>query len=360
MSNANSTKSKEQKTDIGWQWPPPVVVSSLLLCLLAVCWKWGEVSNFNTMRRSTLAMTVARRVASDEELLREDKPHWYECQQAKLSAPMWERYVPGSMDEETKRFLEQSVDKSDWLFTQLWHNLAKSVLATLRYSQTDINGMLGRGSMFVLSERHLREMLAVGGVAFPGGGTAEAPRGAMVDLGAGDGAPMRVISRRFERVCATEASTSMARVLSSAGVNVLEIDSWHEAEPDGFDLVACLNLLDRCERPLSVLEQIRKALRKPSSTADPGGLVLLAAVLPFSPYVEFSSSGDRSPVEKMSVTGQSFEEQVASFAGVLEREGFQLLSWTRVPYLCEGDLSTSVYVLDDAVFLLRAAPEYQL
>jgi hypothetical protein len=34
---------------------------------------------------------------------------------------------------------------------QLWHSFAKSILSFF-YTQTDINGYLGRGSMFVFSQ----------------------------------------------------------------------------------------------------------------------------------------------------------------------------------------------------------------
>ena len=48
-----------------------------------------------------------------------------------------------------------------------------------------------------------------------------------------------------------------------------------------------------------------------------------------------------------------FEDQVNSAAEVFCREGFEVLSWSRVPYLCEGDHARSIYSLDDSVFLLK-------
>lgn len=60
---------------------------------------------------------------------------------------------------------------------------------------------------------------------------------------------------------------------------VLGIDEWQHV---GFqyDLISCLNLLDRCEDPLHLLREIRKAL------VPKTGRLVLAAVLPFQPYVE--------------------------------------------------------------------------
>ena len=47
--------------------------------------------------------------------------------------------------------------------------------------------------------------------------------------------------------------------------------------------------------------------------------------------------------------------KAASFIkDVLLPIGFTLQSFTRVPYLCEGDLSRPFYSLDDAVFVARA------
>lgn len=64
-------------------------------------------------------------------------------------------------------------------------------------------------------------------------------------------------------------------------VRMLEIDEW---QTTGFqyDIISCLNLLDRCEEPLQLLRDIRNAL-------VPGtGRLILAVVLPFHPYVEIS------------------------------------------------------------------------
>ncbi len=321
----------------------------VLACLLALIWQRGL--DMRRAGRASLASTVARRLTRDAELLEGDKDRWYRVEADRIgSAELRDKFVRGEEDEETRSFVERSVDKSGWLFTQLWHNLAKGVLTLLGYSQTDANGMLGRGSMFVISERHLLQMLRAAGKGGEGW-SPEEPSGSLVDLGAGDGTPLERIRKYFRINYATEASPAMRAALRRTGVQLLEVDTWHtEHDGDGFDLVACLNLLDRCERPLSVLSQIRDSL------SPRGGLALVAVVLPFVPFVEFpSSSGDRRPAEALTVSGSGFEAQAESLASLLEAEGFEVLSWTRVPYLCEGDLANSVYVLDDAVFLLRPA-----
>lgn len=50
--------------------------------------------------------------------------------------------------------------------------------------------------------------------------------------------------------------------------------------PTYFDVISCLNLLDRCDAPLTMLRRIAQKL-KPQS-----GLLVLAIVLPLKQYVE--------------------------------------------------------------------------
>ncbi|KAL1129347.1 hypothetical protein AAG570_013874, partial [Ranatra chinensis] len=128
---------------------------------------------------------------------------------------------------------------------------------------------------------------------------------------------------------------------------VLECDDWIEASR--FDLVSCLNVLDRCDRPLTFLKDIKKSLK-------PEAKVIVAVVLPFKPYVETGKGWDHKPSETLTVEGKTFEAQVNSLiANVFEPNGFTVKSWTRLPYLCQGDLHQSYYWLDDAVFVLTLA-----
>jgi len=46
-----------------------------------------------------------------------------------------------------------------------------------------------------------------------------------------------------------------------------------------FDIINCLNLLDRCDKPISMLKHMYRLVK-------PGGLILIALVLPFEPFVE--------------------------------------------------------------------------
>lgn len=129
---------------------------------------------------------------------------------------------------------------------------------------------------------------------------------------------------------------------------VLNANSWHQnGQQPHYDLVSCLNVLDRCERPLSMLRDITASVR-------PGGVLLIALVLPYEPFVERYSMQGR-PSELLPVdNGRGWEEGVSSlWEGALRPLGYSPLAVSRVPYLCEGDMNTEYYALDDVIFVLR-------
>merc|ERR1719436_1040070 len=70
------------------------------------------------------------------------------------------------------------------------------------------------------------------------------------------------------------------------------------------DCIALLNVLDRCEAPRSLLAELRRRLR-------PGtGLLLLAVVLPFRPFVERGARRER-PRERLPLPSDgSWEDSV--------------------------------------------------
>ena len=182
---------------------------------------WGL--NMANLRggRASLVKTLTAKMESDRELQEFDKKLWYNVDLEKISDPgVRAKFVQLDMDEDTKSFIDQSVAQSDWLFTQLWYNVAKSFLSWF-YCQTDINGILNRGSMFVFSRDQFIKMTA--GL----NSDRESPNlGPMLDLGAGDGRPTEAMAGLCSKVSATEMSGPMRRQLAARGFEVLEIDNW--------------------------------------------------------------------------------------------------------------------------------------
>lgn len=66
---------------------------------------------------------------------------------------------------------------------------------------------------------------------------------------------------------------------------MLDTDDWWRGQQ--FECVSMLNLLDRCSKPKTMLQQARAAIA-------PGGTLLLALVLPYKPYVEGNIEPDDS------------------------------------------------------------------
>ncbi|KAG7296217.1 hypothetical protein JYU34_021327 [Plutella xylostella] len=292
----------------------------------------SSITNGFYRPRSALARAIYEKHRNDMHLEELDKNEWYQVNSSLLTVELKEKFVQLGPDEETKEFLSASIDKSSWVWTQIWYLLAKAVLRRF-WSITDINGWLGRGSMFVLSSAQATRLLP------------SAPSGPLVDVGAGDGEVSRRFAHLYEEKYATEISACMRKVLVGKGYTILDTSTWWQSQR--FGCVAMLNLLDRCSEPRAMLRQARAAL-------DPAGVLLLALVLPYKPYVEVTPN--HKPNELLPIEGSTFEEQVVSFVQFMETLGFELSSWTRAPYLCEGDFAQAYYWLDDSVYVFRTKP----
>ena len=265
------------------------------------------------------------------------------------------RWVQLHCDESTTSFLLASGARSS--IARAAQSAAAAALRT-RLSLTDANAMVGRGSMHVLSTEQARLLLR----------RSAEPSGALLDVGAGDGGVTACLSPLFSATVATEVSAPMCRRLSQRGfalslltedVTLAGLRSVAEtsAQPltaevdaalrDGFDCVSLLNVLDRCDTPLTLLRSLASLL-KPGS-----GQLLLAVVLPFRPFVE-QGTERRPPAEALHLPpNASFETSVERlWATVLDPLGFRLDALSRVPYLSDGDSVAPVYTLDDALFVL--------
>ena len=194
------------------------------------------------------------------------------------------------------------------------------------------NGLLGRGQMFVYSSSQFQTLLDF-----------ESPLSTLLDIGAADGSVTKRMSSLFKKVYVTELSPTMQWRLATLGYTVLDSNHWGDLK---FDVITCLNVLDRCEKPLTLLKQIHNHLTPQT------GRLILSLVLPFKPYFEYNKN--HRPNEFLQIHGHTPEEQINDLiSNIFQPLGFQLKKLTRLPYLSEGDIERSYYFLFDYLFVFE-------
>jgi SAM-dependent methyltransferase len=256
----------------------------------------------------------------------------YDADVAALSPPLRERFVPLARDAATDAFLARAATgRHSWWKRQL-HRLLRQFM-----SDFDTNGLLGMYPLFVASTEHWQALL----------GAIPVPR--LLDVGAGSGGVTRTLQPLAEHVVTTELSRQMAERLRRAGFECHELDLAERDLPGpGFDLITCLNVLDRTARPRRLLERLRALLL-------PGGRLVIALVLPYEPFF-YSGPSTTDPLERLACTEPEWEAAVSSLlARELEPLGFALVSVSRAPYLSFGDTARGLYQLDDAILVLSKA-----
>ncbi|MBN3286722.1 METL9 protein, partial [Polyodon spathula] len=218
--------------------------------------------------RNPVTQSLLMKMVS-ESGTQQEAHEWYGCHTEILGEAVRPAFIQSHLDTETQAFLNRSAEKSGCLVTQLYHSFVSTLFSPFM-SRTSINGYLGRGSMFVFSPEQFRQLMNI---------SQDWKSKRLLDLGAGDGEVTKVMSPHFEEIYTTEVSATMKWQLEKKQYKVLGIDEWQDT---GFqyDVISCLNLLDRCDQPMKLLKDIRRSL-EPSK-----GRLVLAAVLPFHPYVE--------------------------------------------------------------------------
>jgi hypothetical protein len=147
----------------------------------------------------------------------------------------------------------------------------------------------------------------------------------------------------------TEVSRGMAKRLRKRGFRCHESDLSHAPLDAGpFDAVALLNVLDRCQKPKTLLGNCLAAL-------VPGGTFVVALALPYKPFY-FAGPSTPEPEERLDCdpgAGGSWEDGARR---LLERDllplGLTLECFARAPYLSAGDSGRELYELDDVVLVL--------
>ncbi|HEY0469298.1 MAG TPA: methyltransferase [Polyangiaceae bacterium] len=255
---------------------------------------------------------------------------YYDVDVAALSPRLRDRFVKLSRDAATDAFLAQARrGRHSWWRTQL-HRLLRQFM-----SDFDVNGLLDMYPLFVASTEHWRLLL----------GPQRVPR--LLDVGAGSGNVTRTLSPLAELVVTTELSRHMAKRLRRSGIECHELDLAERDVPGAkFDLITCLNVLDRTARPKQLLRRMHEHLR-------PGGRLLIALALPYNPFF-FRGNSTPEPLERLACAEASWEGAVNS---LVEREleplGFKVVAVSRTPYLSFGDAESGLYELDDVLLVCQ-------
>jgi len=283
--------------------------------------------------RSYMTRYMLAKLAESQNNSELEREMWYQIDVDHLQHDLQAKFIKCSIDDETEQFLVSCVEKSGFVFTQFFHSVAQIFLGFM-LSTTTINGLLDRGKMFVFSSEQFKTLTGIEDACV---------NQTLLDLGAGDGMVTSVMAKYFRSVYVTESSSSMRYRLNQKGFTVMDINEWQNSR---FDFISVLNLLDRVDNPTKLLNDVRLSL-------NPNGTVLLAIVLPYSPWVEQGSKFEE-PSETLAISGKSAEQQIENLIyNVLEPAGFRVVRFTKLPYLCEGDLYDDYFLLFDYVFVLK-------
>jgi SAM-dependent methyltransferase len=210
-------------------------------------------------------------------------------------------------------------------------------LARLYLSDFDANALTGMYRMQLLPTGAWRRLLA------------DRAGGRLLDVGAGSGDVTAALAPCFDDVEVTEVSRGMARRLERRGLCCHAVDLT-QAPLGGaaFDAVSLLNVLDRCQRPRTLLRHCLQALA-------PGGLFIVALALPYRPFY-FDGPSTPEPFERLECDpgpAGAWEDGARRF---IERDllplGLSLECFVRAPYLSAGDSARPLYELDDVVVVL--------
>lgn len=254
----------------------------------------------------------------------------YGFDRARLPAKLAERALVLELDDAARAFIDAALDAPHGAWQMGLHRLLRPLL-----SDFDINGLLGTHPMHLLSTAQWQRLLG------------PRARGRLLDVGAGSGDVTAALAPLFDTVHTTELSWAMARRLEQRGFQCFRLDaSTHPLSQDGFDVITCLNVIDRSDLPRTLLGRLARALA-------PDGTLVVATPLPLSPFVYIGGT-TRDPQERLRCRASRWEDAAAELAEhELAALGLEPVSLSRAPYLSRGGRRRPLAVLDDAIFVCR-------
>jgi SAM-dependent methyltransferase len=254
----------------------------------------------------------------------------YDCDRSSLPGELGRRFVKLDLGDEGETYIEDALTTRPGKGKTTLHRLLRSWV-----SDFDADGLLDMYPMHLLGTAQWRALL----------GDRAGQR--HLDVGAGAGHVTAKIAPLVGETVTTETSRVMARKLRHRGFKCFEADVAVTGAPEPhYDLVTCLNVLDRCPKPKSLLAAARAALA-------PGGRLVLAVPLPLNAFF-YDGPVSRNQQERLDVSGADWEHSAALLVeNTLDPLGFEVEAISRVPYLCRGDSQQELYVLDDVLLMCK-------
>jgi protein-L-isoaspartate O-methyltransferase len=254
------------------------------------------------------------------------------CDPEQLPPELRARFVDLSLGDEGRAYVDRAISsRPGRMRTQMHRTLIQFM------SDFDANGMLDMYPMHLLGTEQWQQLLG------------RDPSRRHLDVGAGSGDVTARLAPLSGEIVTTETSWAMARVLRRRGFECVRADVSGGAVPrPPYDLITCLNVIDRCRRPKTLLAKLRDALA-------PEGRLVVATPLPFDPIV-YDGPNVELPEEHLPLGEASWETSVATLIDeVLAPLGLAVEAISRAPYLSGGDARRELYTLDDAVIVCRRA-----
>jgi SAM-dependent methyltransferase len=234
-------------------------------------------------------------------------------------------FAPLAADASTRAWLAQHARPHGTLRTWLVERLADFM------SVYDAHGLTGSYPMHLLSTAQFRELVGDG-------------HARLLDVGAGGGYVTAEAAPLFREVLCTETSGALARRLVRRGYRVIPPEL--SGDLGTLDVIQCLNVLDRTHTPRGLLARLR-------GLAGPTTKLILAVPLPVSAHVPVAGASV-TPHERLPARARTWEAAALELTRALVvPAGFAVERLARVPYYSRGDRHAPLYVLDDALWILR-------
>ena len=200
----------------------------------------------------------------------------------------------------------------------------------------EAHGILGMYPMHLLGRRQWAQILPP-----------HVRGGALLDIGAGQGFVTEHARELFSRIVVTETAPSMVRRLQDRGFEAHTIDLTisPNAFPEApFEVVSILNVLDRCEQPLTLLTSALRFLSK-------DGCIIISDPLPIAQRVR---GVPNAVTESIGGARDTWEESLSNFyQTTIAPLGLTPIYATRLPYIYKSSGAEPYVILDDFVLVCK-------